>query len=425
MKDVKDHAPKMHAIVKSISKCKDKVVVMLAREMGYKTMLEVLRRAGRKANFRVATLDELTDFNDPRRNLHGERFRVMIAEANQAGEGIQFKHVRRIYLVDVPLRHSDLVQRTSRCVRLGGHADLPEEERELAVELHMAHLPKFLKQGPGSLIYRELLNAKEVHLTPGACLEAATHACLEELRKREVRTLEDLQKQVQGEGGEKVIDLLTEIALEHLGELSHLPARPLAMALWRLRRGGDDLQALEKALIKSSTADDTLLEWLMDKSAELLPPLEAMRFGAVDRPILASLGDPPKAPPPRSEVARKKGKKAMAALKPEITAGVTSTADAAASVEVENQGEVMEAPEEEDLSMDGDGDVEDILDAENDEEAQFMADLEGSGGEDGGDAAPSPDEGGAEAMGNVSSELAALLAGAGSSGAAEESKDAE
>jgi len=334
----------------------------------------------------VATLDEIADFNCPRKNLRGERFRVLLAETNECGEGVQFRHVRRIILMDVPMRHSDLVQRTSRCVRMRGHADLPEEERKLAVELHMAHLPKFLKQGPGSLIYRELLNAKEVHNTPGACLEAATHACLEELRKREVKTLEDLRKQVQGEDGEHFIDLLTEIALENIGNLDGLPARPLAMALWRLRRGGDDLQSLERALIKSSTADDTILDWLMDKSAELLPPLEAMRYGAVDRPILAPLGDPPKAPPPRSEVARKKKQKSLSMMKPDIVDGVSSTTEAAAAIAGEDEQNVATGVEEADVG--DDIDLEDDIEPEelvDDEEAEILADLAGSDCDDVGD----------------------------------------
>jgi hypothetical protein len=270
---------------------------------------------------------------------------------------------------------------------MGGHKELPPEERTLAVELHMAHLPKFLKQGCGSLIYRELLNAKEVHNTPGRCLEEATNACLQELGRREVKTLEDLQKQVQGDGGEKVIDLLTEIALENLGDISHLPARPLAMALWRLRRGGDDLQALERALIKSSTADDIILEWLLDKSAELLPSLEAMRFGAVDRCILACLGDPPKAPPPRSEMVQKKIKKASATLKPEVVEGVASTAEAAAAVEGEGEKGKSDGrqPDEEevldeDLQDEEDIDPEDLVE---DEEADILANFEDSDCEDG------------------------------------------
>lgn len=317
LRDPKGHAPKMHSIAKMISKSKEKCVVMMSREMGFRPLLEILRRTGKQAGFKVATLEEIADFNDARRNLRGERFRVLAAESGQAGEGIQFRHVRRIYLVDVPLRHSDLVQRCSRCVRLGGHAELPPEERTLAIELHVAQLPKFLRQGPASLIYRELLNAKEVNMTSGAALEAATEECLKELRRREIKTLPELQVELQKPDGEQFIELLTETALEQLGDTSNAPARPLAMALWRLRKGGDDIQHLENALLKQGqrTADEQLVDALIDKSAELLPPLETMRLGAVDRALLAPLGDPPKAPPPRSVAAAQRLEKSRAQLK--------------------------------------------------------------------------------------------------------------
>jgi len=365
-KDVKDHAPKMYAVAKSIAKHKEKAVVLLTREMGFKTMVEVLRRTGKKQGFKVATLEELGDFNDARRNLRGERFRVLCAETSQAGEGVQFKHVRRIYLVDVPLRHSELVQRTSRCVRLGGHGDLPEEERELAVEAHIACMPKMLRQGPSSFIYRELLNAKEVALTPGCALEAATKACMEELAGRGVKNLHDMQRVLQADDGEGLIDLLTETALEQLGDTSSLPARPLAMALWRLRRGGDDLELLEKALISEKTvktADEVLMDYLVDKSAELLPPLEAMRLGAVDRQLLAPLGDPPCAPPPRSEAVKLRSKKALAKLK----ADVQEAAPAAEAPEVSGAG--GGGNEEED-------DEEDEIDDDEEDEQLGMAELE-------------------------------------------------
>eukprot|EP00931_Biecheleriopsis_adriatica_P120323 TRINITY_DN9543_c0_g1_i3.p1 TRINITY_DN9543_c0_g1~~TRINITY_DN9543_c0_g1_i3.p1 ORF type:complete len:1332 (-),score=350.37 TRINITY_DN9543_c0_g1_i3:361-4356(-) len=301
--NVKDHAPKFYSVAKSISKSPEKAVVMLTREMGYKALLEVLRKTGKKHGFKVATLDELGDFNDAKRNLRGERFRVMVAETSQAGEGVQFRHARRLYLVDVPMRHSDLVQRASRCVRLGGHEDLPASERELAIEMHLVQLPSFLRKGPSSLIYRELLNAKEVMSIPGSAIEEATDACLAELKQRGVKTLVDMQRVLQADDGKNLIDLLTETALEKLGNTNAAPARPFAMALWRLRKGGDDLVALEKALLKQAsvkTADALLLDNLMDKSVELLKPLEDMRLQAVDRSLLASLGDPPKAPPPRN-----------------------------------------------------------------------------------------------------------------------------
>lgn len=346
LKDVKEHAPKLHAVAKSVSKSTEKAVVMLGREMGYKIMLEVLTRAGKRANFRVATLEELADYNDPRKNLRGERFRVMIAGSSELGEGVQFKGVRRLYIVDVPLRLSDLMHRASRCVQFEGHADLPPAERKFAVELHMAHLPKFLKQAPGSLIYLALLNTKENHNSPGACLEAATLACLEELQKRGVRTLEDLQKEFQGDNSETMIDLLSEIVLENLGVTSDVPARPLAMILRRLGRGGDDVQALGVALAKGSTADEVLWESLVEQSAELIPPVEALRAKAVDHAILAPKGAPPKGAPPkqkhvdhRAEIAAsnmQKGRKALTAHAPEnveVTAPAQEAAGAAAGKE--------------------------------------------------------------------------------------------
>lgn len=380
LKDPKDHAPKFYAVARTICKNKEKAVIMLTRETGFKAMLEVMRRLAKKANFKVATLDELGDFNDARKNLRGERYRVMVVETSQAGEGVQFRHVRRIHLVDVPMRHSDLVQRTSRCVRLGGHADLPPEERSLAVEMHVAQYPKFLRQGPGSLIYRELLNAKEVHNTPGPALEAATSACLTELKTRSIKTLMDFQVELQKEGGVKFIELLTETALEHLGALSKQPVRAMAMALWRLRRGGDDLELLEGALLRQhQTADELLVEELADKSSELLPPLEAMRFNAVDRQLLAPLGDPPRAPPPRSDAVQQRVDAAMAGLEA-VVAPVDEGAAAADLVAEADEDDDEDFEDEEDdginlaeleehLAAEGKGpDADDMEDEEEDEE---------------------------------------------------------
>ena len=48
---------------------------------------------------------------------------------------------------------------------MGGHEGLPLAERELAIEVHLTQLPSFLRKGPSSFIYRELLNAKEAQRT--------------------------------------------------------------------------------------------------------------------------------------------------------------------------------------------------------------------------------------------------------------------
>ena len=60
---------------------------------------------------------------------------------------------------------------------------------------------------------------------------------------------------------------------------------PLSLALVRLRGGdrGDDFERLDKMSKKQAqTADEILLDWLADKSVEVVAPLEAMRMGAVD-----------------------------------------------------------------------------------------------------------------------------------------------
>ena len=57
---------------------------------------------------------------------------------------------------------------------------------------------------------------------------------------------------------------------------------------------------------QAQTADEILLDWLADKSVEVVAPLEAMRMGAVDRELLKVFGEPPRAPPPRPEMSKEK-----------------------------------------------------------------------------------------------------------------------
>jgi len=285
LKDTKEYAPKFYAIAKAIAKRNEKAVVMLSRDTGYKCLLEVLQKAGKQGGFRIATLEERVEFNDPRKNLRGERFRVLVVDTSQDAISI-FTHVRKLYFADVPARLNDFVQRVQRCLRFRGHCELPEQKRTFGVEVHVAQLPKFMKQGPGALVYRELMHAKDTATTPGRLLEAATSAICEEFKQRKVKTLADLQRDLQAEDGEKLIELIVETALEHLCETNKAPAKPLAMALQRLRKGGDDLDRLEQALTTALTADELLLAALVTKSAEVDPIMESIRGAASDRPLL-------------------------------------------------------------------------------------------------------------------------------------------
>ena len=83
----------------------------------------------------------------------------------------------------------------------------------------------------------------QVMSIPGARLEQATLACVKELKKRQVKTLLDFRTVLQADGGEKLIELLTETALEVMGNTNSAPARPLAVSMWQLRKRDDDLVA--------------------------------------------------------------------------------------------------------------------------------------------------------------------------------------
>ena len=63
--------------------------------------------------------------------IHGELFRILVADTDKAAEGIEFLGVREHHLVDVPTSFPDWKQRIGRSVRSFGHANLtpPEQDR--------------------------------------------------------------------------------------------------------------------------------------------------------------------------------------------------------------------------------------------------------------------------------------------------------
>ncbi|CAK0820074.1 unnamed protein product, partial [Prorocentrum cordatum] len=262
--DPKSHAPKLQAVVKAVSKAPQKAAVLLRHDTGSKVLLEMLRQAGKRSGFRVASADELREFNDPRRNLRGERYRAIVLEAPSRGAttDARLMHVRELHLVDLPPAEAwpELAWHASRCACFGCHAELPEEERTLAVHVHVAQLPKLLRRAVGALVYRELLASQKAADTGGEALEAAAEACVKELHRRKLEDLAGLRSALQAEGGGGLAELLAETALEKLGATTAAPAAGLRAALQRIGEGQEDLAALEASLVaQAQTADERLL----------------------------------------------------------------------------------------------------------------------------------------------------------------------
>jgi len=148
--------------------------------------------------------------------------------------------------------------------------------------------------------------------------------------------------------------------------------------------GGDDLEMLESALLRAvKTGDERILDGLVDKSAKLLPPLEAMRLAAVDCKLLASLGPPPHVPPPSSEALRNRCEEAMVELadvgKRLEVANVTASKKL---MENESVGDEI-VPQTYHDNNDADDMELDALEVDIDE-TDFEGELEEDSGEDGG-----------------------------------------
>mmetsp|Transcript_56241 Transcript_56241/g.126527 ORF Transcript_56241/g.126527 Transcript_56241/m.126527 type:complete len:1181 (-) Transcript_56241:2-3544(-) len=185
-------APKLYQIVEDIAGDPSKAVVLIARSTGMDALLDRLRSVADKGSgvskFGIATMDELADFNAAS-NLRGQRYRVLVADVTQCGEGVSFFGVRRVLLADVPVSHSGFVQAVGRCIRMYGHKGLPEEDWTVTLTLYIASLPAWMQSTLAAWVYRILRH----HQDP-AVAERKAKSILRQLLKADVTTLEQLKQ---------------------------------------------------------------------------------------------------------------------------------------------------------------------------------------------------------------------------------------
>ena len=143
-------APKFWKLAQTIAKLRQKSLVFVSRGTGYRAALDVLRHVASRAMppFRVASVDNLAEFNSPA-NLRGESFLCMVADSSQCGEGVSFRTVRQLFLLDVPRTPTSLVQICGRASRMLGHQGLPRNEWHVRVHVFVATLPEWARQPLG------------------------------------------------------------------------------------------------------------------------------------------------------------------------------------------------------------------------------------------------------------------------------------
>eukprot|EP00927_Polykrikos_kofoidii_P029098 TRINITY_DN2520_c0_g2_i1.p1 TRINITY_DN2520_c0_g2~~TRINITY_DN2520_c0_g2_i1.p1 ORF type:complete len:1091 (+),score=180.00 TRINITY_DN2520_c0_g2_i1:55-3327(+) len=150
-----DCAPKLHTIVRNVLECQEKALVLVHRMSGMDALLAYLRSMAKAHDppFGVATMDELSEFNSAE-NLRGELYRVIVADASQCSEGVNFIAVRRVHLADVPPTPTAFVQSVGRSIRMYGHRGLAPEEQNVTTVMYAGTLPRWLRSPLGAWAYR-------------------------------------------------------------------------------------------------------------------------------------------------------------------------------------------------------------------------------------------------------------------------------
>ena len=74
-------------------------------------------------------------------NKYGEKIKIIIGTV-VASEGLDFKRIRSVHIVDPWLHLNRIEQTVGRAIRYCSHADLPDNEKNVLIYLHVSTLPK-------------------------------------------------------------------------------------------------------------------------------------------------------------------------------------------------------------------------------------------------------------------------------------------
>jgi superfamily II DNA or RNA helicase len=98
-----------------------------------------------------------------RKNIAGNDIRVIIA-SEKVSEGVDFKYVRQVHVLDPWFNMSRVEQVLGRGMRTCSHSLLPFEQQNCTVYLHICRYPDDTKESADEYIYREFVENKAVRI---------------------------------------------------------------------------------------------------------------------------------------------------------------------------------------------------------------------------------------------------------------------
>ena len=108
-----------------------------------------------------ATDAEIKAQFDSAANMDGSRIKALVLNADKYSEGIDFKDVRHVVLVDCTPNWATLLQRVGRAVRHCSHARLPKDKRDVSTVLLVATLPAYVRYKLKAFDLRSVLTVDE------------------------------------------------------------------------------------------------------------------------------------------------------------------------------------------------------------------------------------------------------------------------
>ena len=149
---MRKYATKLVAIADSIAKEKVKTLILVRKTHGLRVLADLLdrlvaERCGRRdERCWVALLEKPTARNGLQAKLdrfnaadneRGEHMRAIVAETAEYSEGVSFKQVRRLIMVNPPATWAAYKQQVGRALRSCAYRNLEEAERNVKIEMYV------------------------------------------------------------------------------------------------------------------------------------------------------------------------------------------------------------------------------------------------------------------------------------------------
>ena len=162
--NAKKHATKLYHIAHSVATSDKKCLIVVHRTAGYHLMAKMMEsivknecgptpdggcwvglfekgKKGSQEKKRVESM--IARFNDYENN--GKTMKAMVIDAKEFSEGVNFKGVRRLILVNPPIAFSEYKQRVGRALRSCDRPLYAAEERNVDIDIYVATHPSVAK----------------------------------------------------------------------------------------------------------------------------------------------------------------------------------------------------------------------------------------------------------------------------------------